>query len=132
MQSQTLDQAMIWLDQRKAMVFTFTAHQLSTQKEIYSNVDAHNGHDSSTYHTKGHQREVLNHFYEDVLQHLGIVDNILILGPGQAKYGLRQHIKSHHHKALKNTDITLENAPYLTTSELLDRAETFFKFDQKK
>ncbi|MCB9078797.1 MAG: hypothetical protein H6631_14440 [Anaerolineaceae bacterium] len=132
MHSQTLRQAAVWLDQRKALVLVFTDNQLTTQTEICSTVDAHDGRDSSTYHIQGHHREVLDHFYEDVIHHLGIVDDVLILGPGQAKYGLRRHLKDHHHKTFKNTEATLENAPPLTPTELLARAETFFESVQDR
>jgi stalled ribosome rescue protein Dom34 len=127
MHSQTSRRAAVWLDQRKAMVLIFTDNRLTTQEEIYSNVDAHSGRGSSAYHIRGHHREALDHFYEAVIHHLGIVDDILILGPGQAKYGLRQHIKNHHHKTFKNTDVALKNASHMTTTELLARAEGFFE-----
>lgn len=43
MHSQTLRQAAVWLDQRKALVLVFTDNQLTTQTEICSTVDAHDG-----------------------------------------------------------------------------------------
>jgi len=68
---------------------------------------------------------MLKHFYEEVIDHLGSVDEILILGPGQAKHELSNRIE--HHKGLKGKVIDLVNAPEMSEVELIAQAEAFFK-----
>jgi hypothetical protein len=56
-------------------------------------------------------------YYEAVLSHLKCEDEILILGPGQAKRDLHQQLR--RHGAQKNKVIGLRHAPRLAEVELV-------------
>ena len=60
-----------------------------------------------------------------MIDHLGPVDEILILGPGQAKHELNNRIE--HHKGLKGKVMDLVSAPEISELELITQAEAFFK-----
>jgi len=116
----------IWIDHREALLVAFVADQLQQEEELVSEVRPHtHGGGWSQHRFEAHRHEMLKHFYDDVIQHLGLVDEILILGPGQAKYELRARIE--HHKGLKGKVVDVTSTDQLTEAELIDQAEAFFK-----
>jgi len=116
----------IWIDRRSATVLTFTRDNLEREQEFLSNAGPHtHGGGWSQRRIEAHRHEMLKHFYEEVIDHLGSVDEILILGPGQAKHELSNRIE--HHKGLKGKVIDLVNAPEMSEVELIAQAEAFFK-----
>lgn len=116
----------IWIDRRSATVLTFTRDNLEREQEFLSNAGPHtHGGGWSQRRIEAHRHEMLKHFYEEIIQHLGPVDEILILGPGQAKHELSNRIE--HHKGLKGKVIDLVNAPEMSEVELIAQAEAFFK-----
>ncbi len=116
----------IWIDHRLASALTFTGENLDREQEFLSNAGSHtHGGGWSQRRIEAHRREMLKHFYEEVIQHLGPVDEILILGPGQAKYELKKRID--HHKGLKGKVMDLVSAPEMSELELITQAEAFFK-----
>jgi peptide subunit release factor 1 (eRF1) len=117
----------IWIDHRSATVLTFTGDNLKREQEFLSNAGPHtHGGGWSQRHIEAHRYEMLKHFYEEIIQHLGPVDEILILGPGQAKYELNKRLE--HNKGLKGKVMDLVNAPEeMSEVELIAQAEAFFK-----
>ena len=116
----------IWIDHRSATVLTFTGENLMREQEFLSNAGPHtHGGGWSQRRIEAHRYEMLKHFYEEIIQHLGPVDEILILGPGQAKYEVRERIE--HHKGLKGKVMDLVSAPEMSELELIAQAEAFFK-----
>lgn len=118
----------IWIDHREALLVAFVADQLQREEEIVSEVGPHtHGGGWSQHRFEAHRHEMLKHFYGEVIQHLGIVDEILILGPGEAKHELRARIE--HHKGLRGKVLEIATADQLTEAELIARAEGFFNID---
>ena len=116
----------IWTDHQKAILVTFVREQLAGKEEVLSSAGPHtHGGGWAQHHIEAHRHEVLKHFYEEVIHHLGPVDEILILGPGQAKHDLHRSIE--HHKGLKGKVMAVVNASRLTERELIAEAERFFR-----
>ncbi|MCA9936662.1 MAG: hypothetical protein H6662_01800 [Ardenticatenaceae bacterium] len=119
----------IWIDQREAIVAVFSGDRLRKEEEIFSDIDQETHHKKWTRnHIQAHKHEHLKHFYEEVVQHFGPADEILILGPGQAKHELHHHVE--HHKGLKGKVTAVENVGKMSETELVAHATTFFKLDQ--
>ena len=78
---------------------------------------------------EAHRHEVLKHYYEDVIQHLGPVDEILILGPGQAKHELHRSIE--HHKGLKGKVMALHGVSRMNEQQVIAEAEQFFALESQ-
>lgn len=115
----------IWIDHREALLAVFVADQLRREDEIDSDAGPHtHGGGWSQHSLEAHRHEMLKHFFDEVVQHLGPVDEILVLGPGQAKYELRDRIK--HHKGLKGKVVDLVTVPKLTEADLIEQAATYF------
>lgn len=122
------DSVAIWIDHRTAIMVYYPDDRFADGKNIWieEGLD-NNGQDHSLKHRNGHQEEVLKHYYDNIIQqlkHMIHVNDILILGPGPAKYELRQRID--HHKSLKGKVKNLENASDMSEAELKAYAAEYF------
>jgi peptide subunit release factor 1 (eRF1) len=118
----------IWIDHREAILITLKGEQVTGEEELFSDVGPHtHGGGWSQHRIEAHRHEVLKHYYEEVVEHLGPVDEILILGPGQAKHELDQNIE--HHKGLRGKVVAVHGTPRLSEHELIAEAERFFALD---
>jgi len=115
----------IWIDHREAILITFHGQQVTGEEELFSKVGPHtHGGGWAQHRIEAHRHELLKHYYEEVIQHLGPVDEILILGPGQAKHELHQSVE--HHKGLRGKVMVVRSASRLTEQEMIAEAEQFF------
>jgi stalled ribosome rescue protein Dom34 len=115
----------IWIDHREAILIVFRGEVVIGENELLSEAGPHShGGGWSQHRIEAHRHEVLKHYYEEVIQHLGSVDEILILGPGQAKHELHHSID--HHKGLKGKVTALHSTPRLTEREVIAEAERVF------
>jgi hypothetical protein len=115
----------VWIDHREAILVTFRGEEVAGEEALFSEAGPHtHGGGWAQHRIEAHRHEVLKHYYEEVIQHLGPVDEILILGPGQAKHELHQSID--HHKGLRGKVVAVRDAPRLTEREVIAEAEQFF------
>ena len=115
----------IWIDHREAILIAFRGEKVTGEEELFSEVRPRtHGGGWAQHRIEAHRHEVLKHYYEDVIQHLGPVDEILIMGPGQAKHELHQSID--HHKGLKGKVVDIRNASRMTEQEVIAQAEELF------
>ena len=115
----------IWIDHREAILIALRGEKVAGEQEIFSEVGPHtHGGGWSQHRIDAHRHEVLKHYYEEVVEHLGPVDEILILGPGQAKHELQQSID--HHKGLRGKVVAVQSAARMTEHEVIAEAEQFF------
>lgn len=120
----------IWMDHREAILITFHNEEVTGEQELFSEVGPHtHGGGWAQHRIEAHRQELLKHYYEEVIQHLGPVDEILILGPGQAKHELHQSID--HHKGLRGKVVDVRSASRLTEQEVIAEAEQFFNLESR-
>jgi peptide subunit release factor 1 (eRF1) len=121
----------VWIDHREAILITFRGKVVAGEEELFSEVGPHtHGGGWAQHRIEAHRHEVLKHYFEEVIQHLGSVDEILILGPGQAKHELQQGID--HHKGLRGKVVAVRSASRLTEPEMIAEAEQFFGIEGQK
>jgi peptide subunit release factor 1 (eRF1) len=121
----------IWVDHREAIVITLRGDKVTDEEEFFSEAGPHtHGGGWAQHRIESHRHEMLKHYYEEVVQHLGSVDEILLLGPGQAKYELRQAID--HHKGLRGKVVAVRDASQLTEEQVMAEAEDFFALRGKE
>jgi len=122
----SLRQVAVWVDHREAIVTTFKDAHLLHEEEIFSeaNQPRHGDH-LSKKHIQAHKHAVLEHFYKEITQDLKTADQIIIYGPGQAKYELAKHIQAE--KSLQGQVIDVIATEKITESELINRALGDFK-----
>jgi peptide subunit release factor 1 (eRF1) len=120
-----LRRVVIWIDHREAIVIAFRGEAVIGEEEFFSEAGPRtHGGGWSQHRIEAHRHEMLKHYYEEVLQHLGPVDEILVLGPGQAKHELHRSIE--HHKGLKGKVMAVRSADRLTEQEVVAEAKQFF------
>ena len=64
----------------------------------------------------------LAHFYRDVIRHLGHPDQLVVLGPAQAKQELKAEIED---SLLRDVNVVLETAGEMTDPQVLARLRSF-------
>ena len=115
----------IWIDHREAILIAFRGEEVIGEEELFSEAEPRtHGGGWAQHRIEAHRHEMLKHYYEEVIEHLGPVDEILILGPGQAKHELHQRIE--HHKGLRGKVMTVRGTSRLTEQEVVAEAEEFF------
>jgi peptide subunit release factor 1 (eRF1) len=125
LKTHTNRQVAIWVDHNEAFLAKFKNDQLTREEEIDSNVDPHtHGGGWSQHRIEAHRHEQLKHYYDEIVDHLGSVDKILILGPGQAKHELQVRIE--HYKGLRGKVVALHPSDKITEEQFLAEAEEFF------
>lgn len=115
----------IWIDHREAILIAFHGEVVIGEEELFSEAGPHtHGGGWAQHRIEAHRHEMLKHYYEELIQHLGPVDEILILGPGQAKHELHQSID--HHRGLRGKVVAVRGTDRLTEQEVIAEAEQFF------
>jgi peptide subunit release factor 1 (eRF1) len=118
-------QVAIWVDHQEAFLAKFEDEQLTREEEIDSEAAPRtHGGGWSQHRIEAHRHEQLKHFYDEIVDHLGAVDEILILGPGQAKHELRTRIE--HHKGLRGKVIDLKTTDKISEEKFIQEAEDYF------
>lgn len=64
----------------------------------------------------------LAHFYRDVIRHLGHPDQLVVMGPAQAKQELKAEIEE---SLLRDVHVVLETAGEMTDPQVLARLRSF-------
>jgi len=64
----------------------------------------------------------LAHFYRDVIRHLGQPDELVVMGPAQAKQELKAEIEE---SLLRDVHVVLETAGEMTDPQVLARLRSF-------
>lgn len=122
------DGVVIWIDHRTAIMVYFPNDRFQNGKNVWTEKGLNDQeHDHSIQHQNGHRQEALKHYYDHVInqiKHLVHVNDILILGPGQAKYELCHRID--HFKSLRRKIKNIIDAPQMSESELEDFANQYF------
>ena len=107
----------VWIDHKKAVVVSVAGKETET-KVIDSNLAAH--HRQSGVETPAddvRQRQLtgqLRLFYDEVALCLSEAESILILGPGEAKGELKQHLEKDH-------DLSRRIAGVKTSDKMTDK-----------
>jgi peptide subunit release factor 1 (eRF1) len=115
----------IWIDHHEAFLAKFQNEYITRKEEINSDAGPHtHGGGWSQHRIDAHRHEQLKHFYDEIIEHLGTVDEILILGPGQAKHELRNRIE--RHKGLKGKVIDLKTTDKISEVQFIKEAEEYF------
>jgi peptide subunit release factor 1 (eRF1) len=123
-------QVAIWIDHNEAFLAKFHDEQLTNEEEINSDVGPRtHGGGWSQHRIEAHRHEQLKHYYDEVVEHLGNVDEILILGPGQAKHELRTRIE--RHKGLRGKVVALRTTDKISEDQFIQEAEDYFGFLQQ-
>jgi hypothetical protein len=122
----------IWIDHKKAIIVSASAEGVST-KTVESDVGAHprfggqqDGGGEKKYEERHAQR--LERYYDEVIDQLGELDGLLILGPGEAKTELEARLNRSHASA--DRVIAVEATDKLTDPQLVAKVKAHFGIDR--
>jgi stalled ribosome rescue protein Dom34 len=118
----------MWIDHKQAVIVSVSADRVSTTV-VESQVGAHphfGGQQDGGGEKKYEERHThrLERFYDEVIRQMGAPDEILVLGPGEAKVEFEARLNQSHPKARR--EITVEAADKLTDSQLVARVKEHF------
>jgi hypothetical protein len=129
----------IWIDHRKAVIVSASADR-ATAKTLESKVGPHSRYSgragSSRPVGEGPQdeggekkyeerhRQHLDQYYDEVINQLGQPEALLILGPGEAKLQLKEHLS--HCKALSECLVEIETTDKLTDSQIVAKVKEHY------
>ncbi len=101
----------VWIDHHQAILLSF-------EPGLFARSVPHRpGSGWFQHHVDARRYSLMQQYYDAVLSHLEPQDEILILGPGQAKHELRQLIEQHG--GLKGKVVGLHYAPRLAEVEMI-------------
>jgi stalled ribosome rescue protein Dom34 len=116
--------AAVWIDHNEARIFHLTPE--SFEEEKIESPHAHTKlHRKTGTTTNGHAAEDQN-YYHDVAQNLSGADEVLIVGPANAKYELMKHIELHDHE-LESKVVGVESMDHPTEPQIAAFARKYFK-----
>lgn len=116
--------AVVWLDHAAAKIFHFDAHAFES-KVVHS---AHGGdhvHHKAGSIGAGHAVDDPK-FFAAIADALKDAQEILVMGPGNAKGAFSKHLEKHA-AALAKRVVAVENADHPTDGEIVARARKHFK-----
>ncbi|TKD09947.1 translational machinery protein [Polyangium fumosum] len=121
----TTRHAVVWLDHNEAHIFHLTP-------ESYAGEVIRSPHAHSKLHRKagpkassGHANED-PHYYHDVAMLLAGTEEILVVGPANAKDAFVRHLENHHHD-LKSRIVAVETLDHPTDKQIVAHARAYFK-----
>ena len=125
----------VWIDHRRAIVAAIddgeeSLETLDSNVGRYSRVAGGNrtatpwgpqapGEERSRERRYGNR---LAHFYRDVIRHIGRPDELVVMGPAQAKQELKAEIED---SLLRDVHVVLETAGEMTDPQVLARLRSF-------
>jgi stalled ribosome rescue protein Dom34 len=116
--------AIVWMDSREAHVFQFSADDVESQR-----IRAHNPfrkvHHKAGVIGAGHVH-LDHHYFQDIADALGGVQEWLLTGPGSAKDAMASHVEAHL-PDLKRSLCGVQASDHPTDGELVDQARRSFK-----
>ena len=119
--------AVCWMDHNEARVFHFDAHTRE-RVTIHPGSPAHHLHPTKHLHNKraAEASHSDKHFHEGVAAALADAQEILLLGPGQAKTEFGAFLKARNPDLAKRV-VATESADHPTDGEIVGRARRHFK-----
>lgn len=123
----------VWIDHAHAFLVRSAGQDIDGIEEIHSEVERHHDPGAQGEHvTISNQQRVaerreqeMNHFCKDLIKKLQNADEILIFGPGNAKYDLKKAIEKEKALATKLKDVLTSDK--LTDAEMRDFVRTHLK-----
>jgi stalled ribosome rescue protein Dom34 len=111
----------VWIDHQEAKIYHVDAKNVDAIK-----IDApHHVHRHPTVTAEHNHPADAQHFYGEVVRSLQGAQEILIVGPGNAKLGLIKYVHKHH-PALEPNVIGVETVDHPTDGQLVAYARRYF------
>ncbi|MGZ3722895.1 MAG: hypothetical protein ACXVA9_08205, partial [Bdellovibrionales bacterium] len=112
----------IWMDTEKALIFDLKESGIEKSHVQRREIKHH------TFNSKDHHGDPsIEHFYKDLAVKLNGVEELLILGPGEAKTHFKTFLETHYASGLAKKIIGVESSDHPTDNQILAAGRKFFK-----
>ena len=119
----------VWIDHKKAVIVSIVAGEVTT-RTLTSDVGAH-PHYSGSREGGGEKKyeerhnQDLDRYYDDVIDHLGKPDALLVFGPGEAKQQLKERLGGS--KELSESMVAVESTDKLTDPQIVAKVKEHYR-----
>ncbi len=111
----------LWIDSEHAKIFKISATGVDKKMMKHHSVNPIGAHHDN------HKHNAEEHFFHEVAQELGTVEELLIFGAGVAKSHFKNHLEKHNHNQLTKSLVGIETLDNLSDNQILESARKFFK-----
>jgi stalled ribosome rescue protein Dom34 len=112
----------VWLDSEKAKVFELHPAEVNEKTLVRTEIRHHTGAEKEQNNHKNGEK-----FFHQVASALSSANEILLVGPGEAKVHFQSHLKNHHHANIGSKIVGVETIDHPTDGQIVALAKTFFK-----
>jgi stalled ribosome rescue protein Dom34 len=111
----------VWMDSEKAELFNLGESGVVKSSVKRKVIDHH------THNKKDHHGDpATEHFFNELMQKLNGVEELLLLGPSLAKAHFKSHLEKHNTR-LAGKIVGMESSDHPTDNQILASARKFFK-----
>jgi stalled ribosome rescue protein Dom34 len=114
----------VWLDHKEARIFHIHPDAIDEMTVLAPLHNIHHKHDRGAGEPREHPNDA-KQFYHDVSRALADSEEILVLGPGEAKFELFKYVHQHEH-SLEPKIIGMETVDHPTNGQLVAYAKKHF------
>jgi stalled ribosome rescue protein Dom34 len=114
----------VWLDHKEARIFHIHPNASDETTVLAPLHNIHHKHPRGAGESRQHPNDA-KQFYHDVSRALADAEEILVLGPGEAKFELFKYVHTHEHD-LEPKIIGMETVDHPTDAQLVAYAKKHF------
>ena len=112
----------VWLDSSEAKIFALHPESVDEKKMHRTEIRHHTGVEKEQNNHKNAEK-----FFHQVAGALTDANEILLVGPGDAKGHFRTHLEQHHHARVKDKIVGVETVDHPSDAQILALAKKFFR-----
>jgi len=119
----------VWIDHKKAVIVSIAAGDVTT-RTLASDVGSH-PHYSGSRESGGEKKyeerhnQDLDRYYDNVIDHLGKPDALLLFGPGEAKLQLKERLG--RSKGRSDSIVAVESSDKLTDPQIVAKVKEHYR-----
>ena len=112
----------VWLDSSEAKVFELHPTEVNEKTLRRKEIRHHNGVEKEQNNHKDGEK-----FFHTVAEALTGANEVLLVGPGDAKLHFKNHLERHHHTEIGKKIVGTETVDHPTDNQIVALAKKFFK-----
>lgn len=112
----------VWLDSSEAKVFELHPTEVNEKTLRRKEIRHHNGVEKEQNNHKDSEK-----FFHTVAEALTGANEVLLVGPGDAKLHFKNHLERHHHTEIGKKIVGTETVDHPTDNQIVALAKKFFK-----
>ena len=112
----------VWLDSAEAKIFELHPKEVDEKTLRRKEIRHHTGVEKEQNNHKNAEK-----FFHTVADALSDANEVLLVGPGDAKVHFKHHLEHHHHSQIGDKIVGIETVDHPTDGQIVALAKKFFK-----